>query len=102
MCSLSADLDSVSMHILFPEILKDLVHGSTIVELLFELDALTGHLDVAEHTEKRRCELLDVRVTPEQLFAHEPKMSCDEGKPQSREQRMLRGLSCTHVDVVDR
>ena len=73
MCSLSADLDSVPMHVLFPEVLEDLVHGSTIVELLFELDTLTGHLDVAEHTEKRRCELLDVRVTPEQLFTHEPK-----------------------------
>ena len=73
MCSLSADLDSVSMHVLFPEVLKDLVHRSTIVELLLKLDALTRHLDVAEHTEESRCELLDVRVTPEQLFAHEPK-----------------------------
>ena len=76
-CTLSktyiTNLNSVTMQFVLPQVLEDVVHGPTVVELLFELDTLTGHLDVAEHTEKRRCELLDVRVTPEQLFTHEPK-----------------------------
>ena len=48
---------------MLPQVLEDVVHGSTVVELLFELDALTCDLDVTEDTEQRGRQLQDVWVT---------------------------------------
>lgn len=43
---------SVFFH--FPKEVHDEVHGAAVVELLFELHALTRHLDAHEHVQETR------------------------------------------------
>ena len=59
------------MQLLLPQVLEYVVHGPAVVELLLELDALARHLDVAEDTQQRRRQLLDVRVRLEEILATE-------------------------------
>ena len=59
------------MQLLLPQVLEYVVHGPAVVELLLELDALARHLDVAEDTQQRRRQLLDVRVRLKEIFATE-------------------------------
>lgn len=50
-----------------PEELHGVVHGSSIVELLFETDALTGHFDAGEHVEKRPHQLVGEGVVQKNI-----------------------------------
>ena len=48
------------------------VHGPSVVELLFELHALSGHLNTDEHIQQLLSQMADQLVLNKQLFLGKP------------------------------
>ncbi len=60
------NLDGISVHLDVPDVLEDGVHGSAVVELLLELDALPRHLDADEDVQQGARQVTNKRMLVKQ------------------------------------